>query len=421
MDGLVDSPVYVEPFAGAASTWLHLVDPSLVALCSWMGGKRRDAPDHLALLGLRPGHPVPTVLGDASWWGWVWPVVLDQVTGPEVSTMLRFWYEQPSFDPRGLWFWLRDVGPMPSRAEAAAQLLWLQARAASGVPVWWDGETAIQYDQAESSGGRPYAARQSHANNPGHDRRTSLVQHASTQIDQAGQRQATEPGVLLAAPGDGRGRQIAADRGTNGAKLTCDHHPPGMSGDAALLMASDGRGVQREAGQKQLYGGTADGGAGAAYCKGTAHGKTGGIVDPRTVADRIDEVRAACAKGYSAAGAGGIVDPRLVIEHRDALDLTEEWAPRLGEDARVVLDWPYDACTGYPVACPREKCLVIGEMWARHGARIVACEGVPLASELGRGWTSTLLRRGKKGREEWITTYGCDVRELMPPLLRGVA
>ncbi len=155
------SPIYVDPFLGAGAVWLHLLDPSLVPLVSWMGGKRKFARDILALLDLHPRDRAACVLGDASWWGWVWPVVLDPVTGPEVATLLRFWRERGD-DPRALWFNLRGYGPLPSRAEAAAQLLWLQARAASGVPVWWEGDTSRMWDRTRVGNVGPMG--QMHAN-----------------------------------------------------------------------------------------------------------------------------------------------------------------------------------------------------------------------------------------------------------------
>ena len=347
------NPIFGSAFLGAGAEWLHLLSPDLVPPVSWMGGKRRLAREILALLDLHPGRPVPCILGDASWWGWVWPTCLDPVTGPAVSAMLRFWRGR---DPRALWFWLRDVGPMESRVEAAAQLLWLQARAASGVPVWWEG--------AE----------------------------------------------VLAAPGPGRERQLAADRGANGPRLVATTHgngqPPGVPYDAGCkgsLMASDGRGVPREAGHK------AD--------KGGEDGRTGGIVDPGTIATRLDAIRAACAKGTNAAGAGGIVDPGTRVFHTDALTLVTEWAPRLGAAGRWYLDPPYQGATGYPATCPREEVLVIAETAARYGGRVVLSEAVGLAAELGRGWSQVQLRDGKK--PEWVTLYGCDARAHLPPILRA--
>lgn len=173
------NPVLVDPFLGAGGTVLGLLSwvtgAKLDPPVSWMGGKRRLALEGLAPLDL-PRRRIPMLLADASWWGWVWLVCLDAVTGPKVSAVLRSWRGE---DPRALWFRLRDEGPREDLAEAAAQILWLQARAASGVPVWWEGGAAVQW--------------------------------ASTKIDTAGQRQATEPRLIQMA--NGRGPYVASMAG----------------------------------------------------------------------------------------------------------------------------------------------------------------------------------------------------------------
>lgn len=393
------TPVYVDPFLGAGGVWLSLLGAHLVPPVSWMGGKRRLAPRLLELLDLHPGQREPMVLGDASWWGWVWPLCLDPVTGPQVCAWLRAWRGE---EPRALWFRLRDAGPPADLVERAAGLLWLQARAASGVPVWWEGDEIVSVD---GHGRGPYRAWQSTG-------LPKLVQWTATRVDAAGQRQATEP----------------------------------------RLLASDGRGKPREAGHK------AD--------KSGEDNRTGGMVDPGTIAIRLDAGRQACAKGFNREGFGGMVNPatiadglkqtraRLVmatrtspkradmgsndghrekhgwrafepsdvaarveharvehargevtIEHRDALDLVREWAPVLGSRARIYLDPPYQGATGYPVTCSRDQVLAIAEESARHGGRVVLSEAVGLAAELGPGWRQVQLRGGRK--PEWVTLYGC--------------
>lgn len=292
------NPVLVDPFLGAGGTVLGFLSwvtgAKLDPPVSWMGGKRRLALEGLAPLDL-PRRRIPMLLADASWWGLVWPVCLDAVTGPRVAAVLRSWRGE---DPRALWFRLRDKGPREDLAEAAAQLLWLQARAASGVPVWWDGSKLVQW--------------------------------------------ADDGGVRLNA---GKGYHGGPDSGSRG----------------------------------------------------------GGIVDPGTIAGRLDTVR-------------GLDLGDTAILHVDALTLTREWAPRLGAAARVTLDPPYQGCTGYPVACPRDEVLDIASTWARHGARVVLHEAVGLAADLGSGWTQRQLRTGRKA--EWITCYGCHVDAALPPLLR---
>lgn len=328
------NPVLVDPFLGAGGTVLGFLSwvtgAKLDPPVSWMGGKRRLALEGLAPLDL-PRRRIPMLLADASWWGLVWPVCLDAVTGPRVAAVLRSWRGE---DPRALWFRLRDEGPREDAVEAAAQLLWLQARAASGVPVWWEG--------------RDYAG-------PGYN----TGQRA---------RDARRAALRAGARGD---RPADSYRAT---QLT----------DRLVQWAENGGTRQNEG-------------------KGFNAAGAGGIVDPGTIAARLDTVR-------------GLDLNDVAILHVDALTLTREWAPRLGVDARVTLDPPYQGCTGYPVACPRDEVLDIAETWARHGARVVLHEAVGLAGDLGGGWTQRQLRTGRKA--EWITCYGCHADVALPPLLR---
>jgi len=428
-------PVYVSPFLGAGADWLCLLDPDLVPLVSWMGGKRRLARDILALLGLRPGHPIPALLGDASWWGWVWPTVLDADTGPRVSEVLRSWRGE---DPRALWFRLRDLGPIEDRAGAAAQMLWLQARAASGVPVWWEAENAVKFDGGMD--GNIDRARQMHANEPIRE--------------------------LLASPGDRRTRQVAANRGSNGRTRLLQEAGSQIDdagqtrtngvADPRLIQMANGRGpyasdrllASARGGDPpaELLGGRENGGASSACAKGKNAGGAGGIIDPGTIADRADAVRArlvkasggeagfsrdygtCVGKGWRLFGPGDVADRVDAVRiyaigaatflHTDARTMTDAWAPRLGSRAMVYLDPPYQGATGYPVACARDHVLAIAEMWAQHGARVVLSEAVGLAAELGPGWTQARLRAAPK--PEWVTVFNCDVRDIMPPFLRAI-
>jgi hypothetical protein len=458
-----DGPIYVEPFLGAGAVWLALLGLDLVPLVSWMGGKRRETRRILRVLGLaagrmllghRVGERIPCLLGDASWWGWVWPVVLDHVEGPRVEAFLRSWRAE---DPRALWFRLRDLGPITDDvAAAAAQLLWLQARAASGVPVWWEGAgtwvltlegwrylDAGSGDLVQDRGWKsattatrdPFPATQAHA---------SLTKWDRTRVGNRGpanQAHAAEP-TLLAAPGDGRERQVAYERSRSTPRLLQEASTqvddagqrqardprliagkrPGDARDdrdagqchGAALLASDGRGDPREAGHK-----------------GTDTRGGGGIVDPGTIAARADAIRARLVKASGGeAGLGGndgwrrkhgcrLFEPGDVADraarvrgaavgdtsilHTDARTLTEEYSRRIGAAGRVYLDPPYRGKTGYPATCPREDVLWIAETWARAGARVVLSEANGLAGELGSGWIETELREG-----EWITCYGVE-------------
>lgn len=430
-----DGPVLVVPFMGAGAEWLRYVHPALTPPVSWMGGKRDLAHHALDLLGLVAGANGPAVLGDLSWWGWLWPVVLDAVEGPRVSACLRSWSGQ---DARALWSGLRDMGPIVDDvAAAAAQMLWLQARAASGVPVWWSGGGTWR----RAGGGWSWCA--------GSD----------------------EP-QLQVAPGDGRATQRAYERGlvkgrtaagvpepawqTGGQLVSMDGHGRGpyaawQATCQPKLLASDGRGVERESGQRttrqerllQHAGARVDNAGqrqakeprlvattrgnqvpGAEYSagakggliyrepdgstranagKGTNAAGGGGITDPGTIARRLDVIRAVAA-------------PPMTFGHCDALELVEEWLPRLGARARVVLDPPYNGKTGYPATCPRERVLRIAEVCARHRAPTVINEAESLREDLGAGWSSALLRQTPK--PEWVTTWGCQISSIAPPLLR---
>lgn len=381
------TPTYVDPFLGAGSVWLALLDPGLVAPVSWMGGKRRLARELLQLLELVPGRPVASVVGDASWWGWVWQVVLDPDRGPAVSAWLRSWRGEP---PRDLWFRLRDAGPPDDIVERAAGLLWLQARAASGVPVWWQDRMVSM----DGHGRGPYPAWQA-TGLPAlvQDRGWKSTTTTTTTLYTAKQKMGQEPRLVATTRGNGQAPGAPYDAGCKGAPLIQMANGSGpyeasMAGDR--LLASDGRGVARGAGHKA----DKDGG-----------GRTGGIVDPGTIADRLDAIRRA-VKSTTVILAG-------------ARELTEEWAPRLGAAGRWYFDPPYQGATGYPVTCSRDEVLAIVELPARHGAPVVVSEAVGLAAELGRGWSQAQLRRGKK--QEWVTVYGCDVRAALPPILRLAA
>lgn len=129
---------WVELCAGAGATTLRLLGgPDCVPLVGWMGGKRRFAGAILDAMGVRRQDVVSATMADAGTWGWVWPVVLDAVTGPAVAEVLHGWRDK---DPVVLWQRLSEQ-PLPSDlVQAAAHWLWMQGRAASNVPVWWDEE-----------------------------------------------------------------------------------------------------------------------------------------------------------------------------------------------------------------------------------------------------------------------------------------
>ncbi len=391
-------PVFLDPFVGGGGVLVKLLGEELVPPVSWMGGKRRLALRILTMLGLHPRQRVPMVLGDGSWWGWVWPLCLDPVTGPLVSAWLRSWRSE---DPRALWFRLRDAGPAEDLIERAAGLLWLQARAASGVPVWWeDGEVLAAPGKNRT---KQFA----------HDRGANGLKKwdrtRAGNVGPANQAHATEPRVLVHRDPDGSTRANAG-KGFNagGAGGMIDPGTIATRLDAIrLVMAAKPNGQPRRADQ-----GRNDG-------HREKHGWR--LFKPEDVAARLDATRGAVlrlglapmelrwrqdAYGPPAFHAQVGRGPTVQVHHRDALDVVCEWAPVLGSRARAYLDPPYLGCTGYPMECPREDVLTMADLLAQHGARVVLSEAVGLAAELGTGWREVCLRRGPK--PEWVTLHGCS-------------
>lgn len=138
----------IEPYGGTARAVLHAAAEFPPRLVAWMGSKgtstpkRRSLAAHtLAALGHPPGSGFEAaLLIDASSWGWVWPLLLDANARAEVIAVVRGWIGR---DPVELWNDLRGAGKPERPPAAAASWLWLQARSASGVPVWWEGDDLL--------------------------------------------------------------------------------------------------------------------------------------------------------------------------------------------------------------------------------------------------------------------------------------
>lgn len=432
MSAYEDAPaVYVDPFLGAGAVWLRLLSPHLVPFVSWMGGKRKLADELLKLLGLRAGRPVPSVLGDACWWGWVWAVVLHPELGPQVSAMLRFWRDRHVPDPfdaslpwrrqdsRELWHTLRSYGPLEHPVEAAAQLLWLQARAASGVPVWWSGGSAQGPGFNSGQQARDEARRASRTGPEQLDLELVATTHGNGQPPGSPYR-AGQKGGLVSMDGHGRG--------------------PYAAWQATSLPKGEGARVRERAANALLSPGGGRGDCYAAGQKGTIG--AGGIIDPGTISHRLDVARVELVKASGGLAALGrddttrlargwrpftssdvaerldaarsrVVLGAVTILEADAAELTDEYAARLGARARVMLDPPYRGKTGYPAECSRASVLRIAEAWARQGGRVLVCEAEGLAADLGSGWAQERLADG-----EWVTHYNCDVAALRPALFR---
>jgi len=225
---------WVEPFAGAAAIALRIVGgPHLVPPVSWMGGKRKLAPFIADAMGVPRSKPSRVVFCDAGPWGRVWPALLEETA--EVAELLRYWeqdYIEDGRGPRMLWDSCRDRPPHVELHARAAQWLWLQARSASGVPVWWSGDRYI----ADTGSGE--------ACQKGDNSRSPSSK---------GWRMGEEP-----------------SKARRGARTIS------QTGGAQQWLASDGRGVERPVGQKGE--------------ERPDRLPSGGMVHPATIADRIEAI-----------------------------------------------------------------------------------------------------------------------------------
>lgn len=420
---------WVEPFAGAAACALRLVGGKrLVPPCSWMGGKRKLARAILDAMGVPAGPPTRVVLADAGPWGWVWPLLLEPGAAARVAAVLRSWSGE---HPRDLWQRLAAQPPAEDVHERAAQWLWLQARSASGVPIWWDGW------RLEAGNGKTPTDRGEDLRWPAH------------QAERARWRQADHAtGRDMAAGQSGRGWLQGKSEGRTSAQAPWqkggwrfDARP----GDAAL---------DRPAGPS-----------------GQTNGRTGGMVNPATIAERIEAVAQAFGGRWVASdGRGdprpagmkpderhdgvrrsnGIMDPAVVagrvealgaagrgvhwsVHHGDARELRpvattldvgcpkcqrpagERCVSATGKRAHharllrsqrestagafVYLDPPYLGATGYGWDLERGLVLELAIRWRDAGAVVAVSEAVPLDLP---GWHHVDLTR-EGGKPEHLT------------------
>ena len=141
---------YLELFAGGAACALALMGgASVVPPVGYMGGKRKLAGAILGAAGLRVGGRAERVLlCDAGLWGEVWSEVVRDAPG--LASRLIAWEGR---DPSELWRSLAMAPRPEDPQERAAAYLWLQGRAASCTPVWWDTDGHASMARSASSGG----------------------------------------------------------------------------------------------------------------------------------------------------------------------------------------------------------------------------------------------------------------------------
>lgn len=388
---------WVEPFAGGAACSLRLVGGrDLVPPVSWMGGKRRLARVILDAMGVPDSPPSRVLLADAGPWGWVWPLLLAPTSAAEVARVLRSWAGE---HPRDLWRRLVAQPPAEDLHERAAQWLWLQARSASGVPIWWDGwrhvmgktegRTATQPAWQKGDGG-PADDKGEDMRWPGHQAQRAewLASDGRGQPRPAGARAVGgrwEKGTPDARPPqdatngqrgswrfDARPGDVAPDRAAGQAGRTSD---PGWRMGEEVKKALRGTRTLSE--------------------KGTSRGKTGGMVNPVTIADRAEAIAEAFA------------DVDATVHHGDARELLV-LALRFAIAGGLFcyLDPPYVGATGYGWDMPRAEVLALARRWHDAGAVVAVSEAVPLHLP---GWNSIELTR-EGGKPEWITLSRTSAR-----------
>lgn len=149
---------FIELFAGTAALSRVLIGgmsgnrPRIEAPVGYMGAKNDLAPFILHKARIRPGEGAwKATLNDASTIG----IVTGTLLGPEgqrVADTLRKWKGEKADH---LWRRLYKLDAPKDPVDFAAWWLWLQARSASGVPLWWDGTRIVSMD---GHGRGPYPA-----------------------------------------------------------------------------------------------------------------------------------------------------------------------------------------------------------------------------------------------------------------------
>lgn len=126
----------VELCAGTASVSLWALG-RCAPLCGFMGSKRRWASMLVEALGVAATVPDRVVLVDAGPWGDTWLQLKDATVRRAVAGLLLAWDDRRLED---LWRDCVSAPPSSDPAQRVAQFLFLQARSAGSIPVWWNAE-----------------------------------------------------------------------------------------------------------------------------------------------------------------------------------------------------------------------------------------------------------------------------------------
>lgn len=330
--------LFVELFAGSAAVTLQLLGGArLGPPVAYMGSKRGYAHAILGALGLAPGIGADAVLlCDGGPWGWVWQALADAETARNVGRLLRDWKDE---DPTELWRRLAAEPPPEDLAARTASVLWLQGRAASNTPIWWDGKrwimpTAPRADRrragcyAATPKGAAQRGKWSHGSSVG-------LQSTSTVADRV---EAIAAFLVLQA-GNHAGKPVSVETG----KWVVD-------GYAHLSTSARERGFTER-------------------------------VRTDLVGDRV-------------AGLPEALGRSLVVANTD-VEAAVGLLPEDLTDCVVYLDPPYVGCTRYACECERERVVSIARALDARGAVVAISEASPL-QELG--WHEMEITGARRGQ-----------------------
>lgn len=154
----------VELCAGTASVSLRaLVGRPVTPLTGYMGSKRRWSPLLAEVLGYGTLRPDAVVLVDAGPWGDVWTHLCHREVRRDVVAEFVGWRDR---EPHALWAELVGKPPPTDAPARIAQYLWLQARSAGTIPIWWsidrarwESATGSRTETAQDRGGMAAAKR----------------------------------------------------------------------------------------------------------------------------------------------------------------------------------------------------------------------------------------------------------------------
>ncbi len=314
------------------------------------------APTILRALGLRPWQGCDRlVLVDAGPWGDVWRLLAARRL-PDVADQLDAFAERMSSAPTApndLWLALARGGRPEDAVERAAAYLWLQARAPSGVPVWWEDSAVMRLGDDVHRNGVPKGG-----------------VHLS-----GGHARDAEPLPAGCAP-------LRRPTGGRNGQAMAATAPSGISG---LRQGKTGGREEPAYGPKTLVRPTRNR---VGPSTGARGGGSPGMVRPGTLARRLralhDLTRDVDVVARSHHPQDG--DPLL-----DDLD-----------GAAVYLDPPYVGAPRYAAVCPRPEVVQLAERCRAAGARVVISEAEAILTD---PWHAIDVSHeaARAGKREWLT------------------